>query len=141
MSTSGPPRTLGAHHVAVQARDLAVSEKFYAGVLGLKELRRWPSHDGDGDRSVWFDLGDGSFLALERSRPDASHMLDTPFVHPHHAGWHLVSLRIDVADRARWIARLEANGVRVDHRTDFTLYVRDPDGNRVGLSAWPLETR
>lgn len=141
MATSDRPHALGAHHVAVQARDLPTSEKFYGGVLGLRELRRWPSHDGDGDRSVWFDLGDGSFLALERSRPDASHMLDTPFLHPHHSGWHLVSLRIEAADRERWIAHLDAHGIVVEHRTDFTLYVRDPDGNRVGLSAWPIERR
>jgi hypothetical protein len=27
----------------------------------------------------------------------------------------------------------------VAHRTRFTIYLRDPEGNRIGLSHWPFE--
>jgi hypothetical protein len=100
-------------------------------VLGLEVLTRWPSPDG-GVRSVWLALGDG-FLALERAsdRPVSPPWIDG------RAGLHLLALRIEASRRAEWEARLALRGVEVVHRTAFTLYVRDPEGNRVGLSHHP----
>ena len=107
-------------------------EAFYGGVLGLPVLRRWQGEDGE--RSIWFDLGDGGFLAVER-------VAGAP---PRHDGWntddagiHLVALAIERGARDTWEAHLTAAGAPVVHRTDYTLYVRDPEGNRVGLSHWP----
>ena len=125
---------LALHHVAVQCADLARCERFYRDVLGLSLLRRWPREEG-GDRSVWLSTGEGAFLALERASeaPD-----DTPW-RDGKAGLHLVALRIPVAERARWEARLAEHGIPVVHRTRWTIYVRDPEGNRVGLSHHPDE--
>jgi catechol 2,3-dioxygenase-like lactoylglutathione lyase family enzyme len=121
----------GFHHLAVQCADLARCERFYRDVLGLAVLKRWPSPDG-GDRSVWLSLGDG-FLALER----ASEAAVAGSFSSGRAGLHLLALRIDAARRAEWEARLAENGVEVVHRTSWTLYVRDPEGNRIGLSHHP----
>jgi glyoxylase I family protein len=129
----------GLHHLAIQVADLPACERFYREVLGLAVLRRWPDGSG-GDRSVWLSLGgEGggeAFLALER-------VGSAPTVEP---GWssdrpglHLVALRIPRDERAAWVARLAARGVGLSHQTRFTLYVRDPEGNRVGLSHWPEE--
>jgi catechol 2,3-dioxygenase-like lactoylglutathione lyase family enzyme len=125
----------GLHHAAIQCADLARCERFYREVLGLEVLRRWPLPEG-GDRSVWLATGDGSFLALERAAepPRAGEAWRDGA-----AGWHLLALRIAPAERAGWEARLSARGVAVAHRTRFTLYLRDPEGNRVGLSHWPEE--
>jgi len=35
--------------------------------------------------------------------------------------------------------RLEAAGGRVEARTAYTIYFRDPDGRRVGVSSFPSE--
>src|SRR6185312_17507028 len=122
----------GFHHVAVQVRDLKAAEAFYAGLLGLPVTRRWPAGDGT-ERSLWLDVGNGAFLALERADPSAEPPSAQPFKDSD-AGWHLVALAIAAAERAVWERRFEQAGVAVVHRTDFTIYVRDPDGNRVGLS-------
>ena len=37
-----------------------------------------------------------------------------------------------------WEDRLAAAGVPIDDRTDTTLFIRDPDGHRVGLSVYPF---
>jgi glyoxylase I family protein len=52
-------------------------------------------------------------------------------------GYLMIALRITRAARADWEARLAAAGVAVVHRTAYTIYVADPEGNRVGLSHWP----
>lgn len=125
------PVILAYHHLAIQCADLAACERFYREVLGLELLRRWPLEEG-GDRSVWLSVGDG-FLALERAREPGPR---APW-RDGRAGLHLVALRIRPGERAEWEARLEACGVPVVHRTRWTLYVRDPEGNRVGLSHHP----
>ena len=130
----------GVHHVAIAVHDLTTVEAFYTDVLGLPILRRWPvageMHGDDRrDRSVWCDLGGGAFLALERAAEGEptgqSAAADRPL------GYLMIALRITRASRAEWEARLAAAGVAVVHRTDYTLYIADPEGNRVGLSHWP----
>jgi glyoxylase I family protein len=119
------------HHIAVKVADLARAEVFYVEVLGLPVLQRWPSSDGNGDRSLWLDVGEGAFLALERADDaGAEKSEDAP-------GIHLVALRIPRSERAAWIAKLAQAGYPVYQQTDYTLYVRDPEGNRIGLSHWP----
>jgi glyoxylase I family protein len=121
---------LGAHHIAVKVADLARAESFYVSVLGLPVLRRWPSSDGRQDRSVWLDLGNGAFLALERCEAGPTKSEDAP-------GIHLVALRIRRAERDAWARKLAQAGCPIYRETEFTLYLQDPEGNRVGLSHWP----
>jgi glyoxylase I family protein len=126
------PAPGGVHHLAIAVRDLEATAAFYEAVLGLPVLRRWPATDGAAvDRSRWLDLGGGAFLALERSDGQpAAHHDQTP-------GIQLVALRIAREARADWEARLASAGVPVVHRTAYTIYLRDPEGNRVALSHWP----
>ena len=132
---SDAPPTRGFHHLAIQVRDLGAVERFYRETLGLAVLRRWPARDGGaGERSVWLDVGDGAFLALELDANGAPPAADAT-----RPGLHLVALHIERAARDTWLRRLADAGVAVEARTAFTLYVRDPEGNRVGLSHWPDE--
>ena len=124
----------GVHHIALQVRDLGAVEAFYRQVLGLGVLRRWPADagGGGGERAIWIDLGAGSFLALERVPPGGPPRRDDAA-----AGLHLIALRISREARGTWEDRLRAAGIAIFHRTAYTLYLRDPEGNRVGLSHWP----
>ncbi len=127
----------GHHHLAIQVKDLKAAERFYVEVLGLKVVKRWPREDGGpGERSLWLSVGLGEeFLALEACDADRP---PTPFRDPH-GGLHLLALRIQAADRADWERKLAQLGVEVVHRTRWTLYLRDPEGNRLGLSHFPHE--
>jgi glyoxylase I family protein len=121
------------HHVAVKVSDLARAEAFYVDVLGLPVLRRWPAadaRDGGQERSVWLDLGDGVFLALERSERGKEKSENAP-------GIHLVALHIGRDQREAWTTKLSQAGYPIYSQTDYTLYVYDPEGNRIGLSHWP----
>jgi catechol 2,3-dioxygenase-like lactoylglutathione lyase family enzyme len=123
------------HHLAVQCADLASCEAFYRDVLGLAVLRRWP-REGGGDRSVWLSVGgsaEAGFIALERADvpPEARPWRDG------RPGLHLFALHIAPTERRRWEDRLEEAGVRVVHRTRWTIYFHDPEGNRIGLTHYP----
>ena len=128
----------GVHHLAIQVRDLAAAERFYCDTLGLRVVRRWPAADGTGQRSIWVDTGDGAFLALEVTTAEPRTPGGGPSAPPYPAGLHLFALRIDAADRGAWQERFARAGVAVYHHTAFTIYVRDPEGNRIGLSHYPV---
>ena len=136
-------RPAALHHLAVQVRDLARAEAFYSGVLGLQVFRRWPwppdetPRGSNAERAVWLSLGgserDG-FLALEACADGEREA--APF-RDERAGLHLIALRIPSSERANWESRLRARGVEIVHRTRWTLYLLDPEGNRIGLSHHP----
>ena len=130
------PAISGLHHVAVQSTDLEAAERFYGNLLGLSVKTRWPADDGS-TRAVWLEAGDGCFLALERAASGALPAGQGRVFFDGHAGWHLLALRIDAKDRGAWEQRFADAGVEIEHRSRWTLYVRDPDGNRVGLSHHP----
>jgi catechol 2,3-dioxygenase-like lactoylglutathione lyase family enzyme len=122
----------GFHHVAVQVRDVARVAQFYLEVLGLPELRRFQRDDGS-LRSIWVGASagatDGPFLAIEQHAGEGRGEL----------GWSMVALRIAPEARAAIGAQLQARGLSIERETGWTLYVRDPEGNLVGLSHHPHE--
>jgi glyoxylase I family protein len=141
-----PPqlRVSGHHHLAIQVQDLPRAERFYIDVLGLRVLRRWPWSADDlaagktGERSLWISVGadeHDEFIALEACDAEP---FQTPFRDPH-GGLHLLALRISAEGRAGWEEFLGLHGVEIVNKTRWTVYVRDPEGNRIGLSHYPDE--
>jgi glyoxylase I family protein len=110
------------HHLAFRTSDLARLERFYVDALGLALVRRQ-------ERSVWLDAA-GTILMLELA--DAS---EAP--HPA-ASQELVAFAIEPDTCALYTHRLAAASVAIEASTDFTLYFRDPDGRRIGLSSYPV---
>ena len=132
----GPMRVLGFHHLAIQVRSLEETAAFYRRVLALEERAR--HHRPDGTlRSIWLDVPGtgGGFLALEEA---AGEPAGDDFRTDRH-GPLLLALRISPQDRARALAELERLGVPVVHQTRWTVYFRDPEGNRLALSHHPDE--
>ncbi|WP_373048501.1 VOC family protein [Vulgatibacter sp.] len=122
---------LAFHHLAVQCRDLAAAERFYAGILGLPVIARHRDEAG-AERAIWVGAGEG-FLALERCGGPVE---ERPF-RDQAPGFFLFALRIERSERAAWEERLAAAGHPKVAETAFTFYVRDPEGNRIGLSHHP----
>jgi glyoxylase I family protein len=115
--------SLRIHHVALRTQDAARAERFYASVLGLEVRRR------DADRgSVWLRAGD-AVVMIERA--EAGEPL------PPAGSMDLVAFAVD--DREAWRARLAAAGVAIEAETANTLYFRDPDGRRVGVSVYAFD--
>ncbi|MFN7973439.1 MAG: VOC family protein [Acidobacteriota bacterium] len=110
-------------HIALRVADPDRSALFYRDLLGLPELDR-QLDDAGRCRAIWLDAG-GVIVMLERVLRGAG---------PDTGSAHVLSLA--VVDRAAWEERLASAGVAIDDRTGFTLFVRDPDGHRVGLTTF-----
>lgn len=134
MSSPGLAAGKAVHHVAVVVADLAASERFYAGVLGLEVCKRWDDDQGR-PRSVWVALPTGGFLALERSSAEGPVRIDAA------PGLHCLALAIEPGSRERWRQHLGRSGVAIERESPYTLYMRDPDGVLVGLSHHPIEAQ
>jgi catechol 2,3-dioxygenase-like lactoylglutathione lyase family enzyme len=112
------------HHIALRTTDTARLERFYAGVLGLRIVRR-----DDARGSVWLAAGE-AVIMLERAAGGGGGADDGEPGIP--AGTkELLAFAVD--DLAPW-----RNRVDVEARTEHTLYFRDPDGRRVAVSAYRL---
>ncbi|MFL5322509.1 MAG: VOC family protein [Myxococcaceae bacterium] len=126
-------RILGFHHLAIQVHDIEKVAAFYSGVLEFREQVRHRNPDGS-LRSIWMGMGEGpAFIALEATTEPP---VGTPFRHPR-PGLHLLALRISRDDRAAILRRLNEQQIPVEHESRWTVYVRDPEGNRIGLSHHP----
>ena len=95
----------------MRTADVPRLEAFYAGVLGLRVVRR-----DDARGSVWLEAG-GAVLMVERATP----------CEPPVAAETRELLAFSVYDKQGWRTR-----VAVEDETAHTLYFRDPDGRRVG---------
>ena len=111
--------------MALRVTDVERCLHFYRDVLGLSELPLAPGVTAT--QASWLRTGD-VVLMLERTlrgRGAAS------------GSGHVLVLAVD--DLSAWEARLTRFAVTLDDRTPHTLYVRDPEGHRVGLSTYAFD--
>jgi catechol-2,3-dioxygenase len=113
------------HHIAMRTRQLTALETFYGGVLALPIVQR------DGERSVWLRAGE-ALVMLEEAEDG-----EPP---PPAGGMELLAFNVTVDDLTRFRAVLAENKIAIEAETAYTIYFRDPDGRRIGLSHFPGET-
>ncbi len=110
------------HHLALRTQDVERLARFYVDVLGLEEVR------DARPRAVWLGLED-AVLMIERGEPG-----EPP---PPSGSRELVAFAVDAAAKDAVRERVGARGCD-DGETEHTVYFRDPDGRRVGVSTYPL---
>ena len=118
-------------HVVLKVRDLERAARFYRDVLGLKEVARGTF----GSPMAFFSAtGENHHdIALFEVGPDAAAPEE------HQVGLYHVALRIGhtLAELRAAKAHLAANGVEDlrlrDHAVSQSIYLDDPDGNRLEL--------
>jgi catechol 2,3-dioxygenase-like lactoylglutathione lyase family enzyme len=109
------------HHLAFRSPDPAALAEFYGNWLGLVVVRRV-------EHAVWLALGAG-VLMLERRAPGEPGLLA--------GSLELFAVEVTPTERLALRARLVA-AFMLEAETAHTLYFRDPDGRRVGVSSFPL---
>ncbi|MBK7584204.1 MAG: VOC family protein [Myxococcales bacterium] len=118
------------HHIALGARDVEQVAGFYRDVFGLPEVARHFTETGE-LRSVWLSTL-GSVLMVERTSEP------TRLVTGVGGGPFLLAFRVAPGERAELERRLEQAGAPLESRTAESSYARDPEGNRVAISHYPL---
>ena len=129
MSHEAPQRGR-LHHVALGARDLERVASFYRDHLGLREVGRH-QEPGGRLRSIWLDLG-GPLLMIELTGEPPRQVRGVG------AGPFLLALVCQERERDTLELSLARSGFPVESRTDHTIYFRDPEGNRVAASSYPM---
>lgn len=115
-----------SHHLAIKARDVPRVAAFYRDVLQL-EVMAAPR-----DGVAW--LRAGELLLMIEPTESENVTSDDGAERP---GLHLIAFAIEANERTYWERRLQERGVPIASRTDHTLYIHDPERNRVGLSHYP----
>lgn len=128
MTSDAVPVT-GISELVLEVVDLEAAERFYASVLGLPVVERWPDRD-----VVWVMAGDRTRIGLWR--PQVGLARARGGVHVHYA-MHVPDEAYDAA-----VARLRSRGQPVEEHRFSTesraAYVTDPDGNVVELWTWDV---
>jgi catechol 2,3-dioxygenase-like lactoylglutathione lyase family enzyme len=124
------PQPLRLHHIALGARNLELVAAFYRDLLGLREIGRHRESGGQ-VRSIWLDLG-GPILMIELTGEPPRRVLGVG------AGPFLLAFAKRPLDRDALGISLTEAGFPVESRTEHTMYFRDPEGNRVAISSYPL---
>jgi glyoxylase I family protein len=109
------------HHVAFRTKDLPRLLGFYTESFGFSVVRST-------DSGVWLDAG-GAILMLERASPEEP---DVPL-----GSMEIVVFAMAATERASYVEKLAVRGVAIEGETGFSIYFRDPDGRRLGLSHFP----
>ncbi len=112
----------GIHHTSLVVTDLDVSRRFYAEVLGLREIPRPATFDFV---VVWYDLGAQHIHLVPRETADAPS--------PRH-----FALQVEDAVAAR--QHFAKFGVATRETTPIPgcdrFFVHDPDGNLIEIMHW-----
>ena len=120
-AAGGGPRL---HHIAIRAADVEAMVNFYVSMLGLEIARdRRP-------RSVWLGLADGAVLMIE-AREAGEPAVAT-------GSRELVAFRASPSFKDTVRERAIGAGC-FDGETEHTVYLRDPEGRRLGVSTYPLD--
>ena len=111
------------HHLVLRSPDPAALAVFYTGALGLPERRR--ADDAEGLFSVWLDIGE-TILMIERGQRRSRD-----------EGGDGLFVTAAAGSGEGWLTSWAGVGIAAEGRTTYTLYARDPDGNRFGVSSFP----
>jgi ureidoacrylate peracid hydrolase len=117
-STDGAPRILGFEHMILQVADIEASKHFYLNLLGFTPRRAIPL--ADGRPVVPFTQG----IALTAGNPGKPLQID-------HMAFRVSGVRA-IAQRLK-AAQVKFFNELHDGVYGLTIYVADPDGNKVEL--------
>jgi len=125
---SGVPVT-GVSELVLEVVDLEAAEDFYAGVLGLPVVDRWPDRE-----AIWVMAGERTRIGLWR--PQVGLAGSRGGIHVHFA-MHIADRNFDSAvellrSRGQDVREIEFDGA------GRAAYVDDPDGNLVELWTWDV---
>jgi glyoxylase I family protein len=125
----------GVDHVAISVKDLEVSRKFYEDVLGLKVSPREYQKPGV---EYFLDCGTSLIGLIQGDPKGDKHLLQDAGLGGNH-----FSFRVETKEFDKAAEEIRSRGITVTYEKkrerSWSLYFLDPDGNKLEITAWPLE--
>jgi catechol 2,3-dioxygenase-like lactoylglutathione lyase family enzyme len=128
----------GLHHNAYRCRDSEETRKFYEDFLGLPLVNAFPIRETKSGREThvlhsFYEMDDGSCLAFFEVPGGAFE-----FKEQHDYDLH-IALEVDRKELEPMMAKAQSAGIAVrgiaDHKTIDSIYLRDPNGYVIELTA------
>ena len=128
-------RVLGIDHVAISVKDLNQSLEFYTKVLGLKITDREYSKSGV---EYFLDCGTSLVGLIQGNEKEGKHLLQDGGLGGNH-----FAFRVELKDFDRIVEEVKERKIPITfhkkREKSWSLYFLDPDGNKLEITAWPLE--
>ena len=127
----------GIDHAAISVRNLEESLKFYTEVLGLKITEREYSKPGI---EYFLDCGPSLIGLIQGEPAGEKHLLQDGGLGGNHVSFH-----VHTGDFDKIVEEIKNRGVTITYmkkrEKSWSLYFLDPDGNKLEVTAWPLEDK
>jgi catechol 2,3-dioxygenase-like lactoylglutathione lyase family enzyme len=123
----------GLHHVALVARDVEETVRFYQELLEFPLTEIFENRDHKGSNHFFFDIGHNNLLAFF----DFPGLDLGPYAEVL-GGLHHVAISVEPEKWEHLRRKLDEAGVQYLHESETSIYFRDPNGARLELIADPL---
>jgi catechol 2,3-dioxygenase-like lactoylglutathione lyase family enzyme len=132
-------QTQGVHHITLNGAGRQTSIDFWEGVLGMPFVFEQPNLDDHSINHLYFDPGDGRLITVftEEDRAPGGAVRDQV------GSVHHLAFMVSLATYKQVTARLDARGIshsgEVDRGFMWSIYFREPCGQRLELAAYKFE--
>jgi catechol 2,3-dioxygenase-like lactoylglutathione lyase family enzyme len=123
----------GLHHVALVARDVEETVRFYQELLEFPLTEIFENRDHKGSNHFFFDIGHNNLLAFF----DFPGLDLGPYAEVL-GGLHHIAISVEPEKWEHLRRKLDEAGVQYLHESETSIYFRDPNGARLELIADPL---
>ncbi len=133
-------QTQGVHHITLVGATRQSAIDFWEGVLGMPFVFEQPNLDNAGESHLYFDPGDGRLITIFTNE---SRALD-PTRNPEGIGnLHHIAFSVSRSTFIETARRLDERDIKhtgeIDRGFMYSIYFRDPLGQRYELSAYKFE--
>jgi glyoxalase family protein len=132
-------QTQGVHHITLNGADRQTSIDFWEGVLGMPFVFEQPNLDNHAINHLYFDPGDGRLITVftEESRTPGDRVKDQT------GSVHHLAFQVSLATYKQVASRLDARGIahsdEIDRGFMWSIYFREPCGQRLEMAAYKFE--
>ncbi len=116
-------------HVVLKVSDLARSEAFYQGILGLPVCAHY---NQDGEKMVFFTLGNHHDFAVMEVGGKGEKSGEQE-VGLDHVAFSIGTSMEELREAHRYLTEQGIKTTPIDHEVTKSLYMHDPDGNGIEL--------
>lgn len=133
-------QTQGVHHITIVGATRQMAIDFWEGVLGMPFIFEQPNLDNANESHLYFDPGDGRLITIFTNENRTA----DPTPNPEGIGnLHHIAFSVSRSTFIETARRLNERGIKntgeIDRGFMYSIYFRDPLGQRLELASYKFE--